>query len=445
MSMRSPRSAAAKGIALAAALLWLAAFPAAHCQSAPDSPAHLQAASRDDGSRFIVLAVTNAPATAMIRAGGTLRAYPAGNAYGVSDAARRTLRALARQYRLQPVAVWPIALLQMQCAVFAIPDEVTREQLLASLQGDRRVALAEPLNTFALQSAAPPARDTAVADPYASVQAGNERMSISAAHHLATGRGIRIALVDTGIDSSHPDLRGRVDVQRNFVDRDAQQFQRDRHGTAIAGVLAANAGNGQGIVGVAPDAQLLALKACWQLQPDRDEARCNSFTLAQALASAVELKAQIINLSLTGPPDPLLAALAEQAMRKGIVIVGPGTATPSFPGGLAQVLSVARSEDHDVAVSTLQAPGRDVLTLAPGGQYGFSSGSSISTAEISGVAALLLSRDSRLDAARLHQLLQDASDSRDTSSGPSRSVNACHAVAQLVAGADCGALTVQVH
>jgi len=438
MALRPPRSAAARALALAVAVLCLVAGPTVRGQSAPDGAARLQSAARDDAARFIVLAVTNEPVTGVVRTGGTLRAYAAGNGYVVSDAARRTLRALARQYHLQPVAAWPIALLQMQCAVFAIPDDVTRAQLLASLQGDHRVALAEPLNTFALQT-------TTAADSYTSVQAGNERMAISAAHHLATGRGIRIALVDTGIDTSHPDLRGRIDVQRNFVDRDAGQFQRDRHGTAIAGVLAANAGSGQGIVGVAPDAQLLALKACWQLQPGRDEARCNSFTLAQALASAVELKAQIINLSLTGPPDPLLAALAEQAMRKGIVIVGPGTATPSFPGGLAQVLSVARSEDHDVAASVLQAPGRDVLTLAPGGQYGFSSGSSISTAEIAGVAALLLSRDSRLDAARLHQLLQDASDSRDTSSGPNRSVNACHAVAQLVAGADCGALTVQVH
>jgi len=331
----------------------------------------------------------------------------------------------------------------MQCAVFAIPEDAVREQLLAQLQNDRRVSLAEPLNTYALQSAPAPAAAPAGTDGYAGVQAGNERMSISAAHRLSTGRGIRIALVDTGIDSNHPDLRGRIEAQRNFVDRDQQQFRRDRHGTAIAGVLAANAGNGKGIVGVAPGAQLLALKACWQLQPNRDEARCNSFTLAQALASAVELRAQIINLSLTGPPDPLLAALAQQAMRKGIVIVGPAAATPSFPGGVPAVLSVARSEDHDVAAGMLQAPGRDVLTLAPGGQYGFSSGTSISTAEISGVAALLLARDARLDATRLQRLLQDASDSRDTSSGPNRSVNACHAVALLVAGADCGALTAR--
>ena len=429
--------------ALGAALLAFVTLPAP--VPAAESSAELLAATRNDDSRFIVVAVANEPVTALVRSGGTPRAYGGGSGYAVSDAARRGLKSLATQYRLQQVSAWPIALLRMHCAVFAIPDGATREQLLAQLQADPRVSLVEPLNTYELQTAAPAGDAQPAADANAGLQAGNERMSINAAHRLATGRGIRIALVDTGLDSTHPDLHGRIGAQRNFVDSDQQQFQRDRHGTAIAGVLAANAGSGKGIVGVAPDSHLLVLKACWQLQQGRDAARCNSFTLAQALASAVDLHAQIINLSLTGPPDPLLSALAQQAMRKGIVIVGPATATPSFPGSMAQVLSVARSEDHNVASGLLQAPGRDVLTLAPGGQYGFSSGSSISTAEISGVAALMLSRDARLDAARLQHLLQDASDSRDTSSGPNRSVNACHAVASLVTGADCGALSAGMH
>ena len=420
--------------ALAAALLCACATPGVQPQVS------LTAASRSDDTRFIVLAVANDPATANARAGGTPRGYGAGSDYVVSDSARRALRTVANQYRLRSVAAWPIALLHMQCAVFAIPVDAKRAELLRQLQQDTRVVLVEPLQSYALQSAVPA---TTTADPYASVQAGNERMSIAAAHRLSTGRGVRIALIDTGLDTSHPDLLGRVQAQRNFVDNDALQFQRDRHGTAVAGVIAANAGNGAGIIGVAPEAQLLALKACWQLQQGRDEARCNSFTLAQALASAVEMKAQIINLSLTGPPDPLLAALADQAIRKGIVIVGPGTLTPSFPGGLTQVLGVARSEDRDVAANLLQAPGRDVLTLAPGGHYDFSSGSSISTGEITGIAALLLARNARLDTNHLYRLLDAASDSRDTTSGPSRAVNACHAVASLVPGANCEAFAAR--
>jgi subtilisin family serine protease len=411
-------------------LLWLVTGPVAHCEPA------LAAATLGDSSRFVVLAVANVPFASAARAGGTPRPYGGGNDYAVSDGARRALRALALQFHLQSVAAWPIALLHLQCAVFAIPAAATRDELLAQLKKDQRVALAEPLNSYTVQSS------TGV-DPYADVQAGNERMSIEAAHRLATGRGVRIALVDTGLDANHPDLRGRIDAQRNFVDTDTAQFQRDRHGTAIAGVMAASAGNGQGIVGVAPEVRLLALKACWQLLPGKDEARCNSFTLAQALASAIELKAQIINLSLSGPADPLLTALAEQAIRRGIIIVGPGSASSSFPGGLAQILGAARSEDRVVVAGVLQAPGHDVLTLAPGGEYGFSSGSSISTAEITGITALLLSRDPHLDTAHLHRLLTETSDSRNTAAGPNRSVNACHAVARLVAGADCAEATAK--
>ena len=423
---------------LAAALVTVLLCACATPGVAPEES--LTAASRSDETRFIVLAVTNDPASANARAGGTPRGYSAGSDYVVSDSARRALRTVANQYHLRSVAAWPIALLHMQCAVFAIPPEATRASLLVQLQQDTRVVLVEPLQAYTLQSAV---QTATTADPYASVQTGNERMSIAAAHRLSTGRGVRIALIDTGLDTSHPDLRGRVLAQRNFVDNDTLQFQRDRHGTAVAGVIAANAGNGAGIVGVAPEAQLLALKACWQLQQGRDEARCNTFTLAQALASAVEMKAQIINLSLTGPPDPLLAALAEQAIRKGIVIVGPGTLTPSFPGGLRQMLGVARSEDRSVAANLLQAPGRDVLTLAPGGHYDFSSGSSISTGEITGITALLLARNARLDTTRLHRLLDAASDSRDTTTGPNRAVNACQAVASLVPGARCEAMAAR--
>jgi subtilisin family serine protease len=395
---------------------------------APDDHAALALAARADASRFIVVAVANEPGQGPVRAGSTPRAYTDGTGYVVSDGARRTMHALADRYHLQPVDAWPISLLRLHCAVFALPAGAARANVLQELQSDGRVALAEPLQDYSVRSTQ--------ADPYAPVQSGNERMDIGAAHRISRGRGVRIALIDTGLASDHPDLRGRIDAQRNFVDSDARRFQLDRHGTAIAGVIAANANNGVGIAGVAPESQLLALKACWQLQEGRDDARCNSFTLAQALASAVELKANIINLSLSGPPDRLLEALAERAMREGIIIVGPDGDGPSFPGSLRNVLGVARSEDQAVGPDVLQAPGREVLTLAPGGRYDFSSGSSIATGEITGVTALLLARDPALGARRLHTLLRDATDTVSTAAGPTRTVNACRALETLTGQQD---------
>ena len=401
-------------------------------------PSDLALSARANASQFIVVAVINDAGPVHAHPGSSARGYSGEEGYAVSEGARRAMRALATQYRLQAVDAWPISMLHLQCAVFALPSGISREALLTQLQADKRVALAEPLHDYAV-------RTTAV-DPYAAVQAGNERMEIGPAHRMSRGKGVRIALIDTGLASDHPDLQGRVDVQRNFVDDDAQRFQLDRHGTAIAGVIAANADNGVGIVGVAPEARLLALKACWQLQDGHDEARCNSFTLAKALASAMELRAKIINLSLTGPPDLLLEALAIAAMRAGIIVVGPSSDTPSFPGSLSNVLGVARSEDLNVPAGVLQAPGREVLTLAPGGHYDFASGSSISTGEITGIAALLLARQSGLDSTRIRALLSDATDTVVSSAGPARAVNACRALASLIGvnpigASECRAIT----
>jgi subtilisin family serine protease len=121
---------------------------------------------------------------------------------------------------------------------------------------------------------------------------------------------VTVAIIDTGVDVGHPDLDRHTISQRNFVNTDSREFKLDRHGTEVAGVIGAVADNGVGIVGIAPDARLLALKACWQPSAGASRAVCNSFTLAQALEATIVAHADIVNLSLAGPPDPLLARLA---------------------------------------------------------------------------------------------------------------------------------------
>ena len=119
-------------------------------------------------------------------------------------------------------------------------------------------------------------------------------------------------------------------VERGPIDIRAALGQcPNRHGTQVAGLIAAAANNGIGIVGVAPDVKLLAYKACWQTSAT-SAGRCNSFTLAQALADAMAARAQIINLSLVGPSDPLLAALIEKATESGLIVVGAVSADPRF-------------------------------------------------------------------------------------------------------------------
>ena len=88
------------------------------------------------------------------------------------------------------------------------------------------------------------------------------------------------------------------------------------------------------------EAQLEVFAACWQLAPDNDAAACNTFTLAQALAAAIASGAPLVNLSIAGPRDPLLTALIEHGLKKGITFVGaiPGP-EPGFPTGIAGVIS----------------------------------------------------------------------------------------------------------
>ena len=263
-------------------------------------------------------------------------------------------------------------------------------------------------------------------------------MGLRAAHRLAQGDGVRVAVIDTGLDGGHPDLAGRVESEFDFVDSARRDFRLDRHGTAVAGVIAARPNAGAGTIGIAPRARLLALKACWQIAAGRDDARCNSYTLAQALEKAIQLHVQVINLSLTGPADPLLSALVERATSQGIIVVGPGGSNVGLPGfpGSERAVTVVRTEAGPAPDRMLRAPGLDVLTLAPGARYSIASGDSIATAAISGVTALLLSVRRGLRSDQVQQLLQDATDRIESGTAQRQVVNACRALAAL-GGQNC--------
>ncbi|MFL6728825.1 MAG: S8 family peptidase, partial [Sphingomicrobium sp.] len=124
-------------------------------------------------------------------------------------------------------------------------------------------------------------------------------------HELATGRGVKVAVIDSGIEARHPDLAGQLTVNRNFIAGRAPAFE--QHGTGVAGIIAAKADNHIGIAGVAPGARLLGLRACWQASSIRTV--CDSFSLVKALYFAVGQKAEVINMSLSGPDDRLLTEL----------------------------------------------------------------------------------------------------------------------------------------
>lgn len=338
---------------------------------------------------YLVVTLARAPRAIEAEVGSTPRGAEAIVAYGANSRNRRLISGLSRDYGLRAVAAWPIEPLHVDCVVFATGG-TDAEVLIARLRRDRRVRLVEPLAEFHTS-------DTGSSKPsgsYRPLQRNLDELGLSGADPPATGRGVRVAVIDTGVSYDHPDLRDAVVAHQDLVGEGDKAFRRDLHGTEVAGVIGARGFGATGVSGVAPRAELVALKACWQ-RPGKVHAVCNTFSLAKAIVAAVDLRARIINLSLTGPADPLLAELLGWAEARGIVVVGPVAADGArdgFPAGVAGVVAVDRSESPDRRGDVIYAPGEDILTLTPGGHYDFASGSSLAAAEVSGIAALLIQR-----------------------------------------------------
>jgi hypothetical protein len=389
------------------------------------TPVETMASAQQD--RLIVITVADDVRVLQGRAGSTPRGYDGLQRYETSSAARATMKAIAGEYHLTQLAEWPIPLLKVHCAVFEIPEDSTQAMMLQMLRAEPRVRLAEPMGVFETRS-------ETYNDPYVGLQSGFRQLDVADAHGLSRGDGVRVAVIDTGVDVDHPDLRKKIVATRDLVGGTVDQFRSDRHGTEVTGVIAALANNHVGIVGVAPGVKLIALKACWQLEEGTDNARCNSFTLAKAISAAIDLKSQVVNLSLGGPSDRLLSELVETGIQRGIVFVGAASGAGSgFPQDVPGVLAVSASES---GVSTqprlLHAPGREILTLLPKDHYDFASGSSLAVAHVTGTVALMLAHHPGLDSARIFDLLdRTSSPLLATGSSGSRSINACAALASI--------------
>ncbi len=356
-----------------------------------------------------------------------------------------TTRQLARAYDLSVVKGFPLSSIDVHCVVFEVEAGRSVEEVLEALSahpGVRLVQRNQPFRGLATSEAAPDA------DPYAEFQHGMRAVRADRVHGWSRGRGVRVALVDTGVDREHPDLRERVLESRNFVQGGDESFTRDAHGTAVAGVIAAGADNGVGIFGVAPESQLIVAKACWQAREPGAPARCSSWTLARAIDYAIAAKARVLNLSLTGPPDPLVTRVLASARDRGLLIVAAADAdepAPGFPASLDYAIAVVASDAEGRVpeprwrqASTLAAPGEEILTTAPDRRYAFHSGASLSTAYVAGAAALLLEQEPALTAHQLRELLRrSARPGSGAAAGGIGLLDVCAATRELSAGERC--------
>lgn len=302
---------------------------------------------------------------------------------GVGAQARQRLaRALAQLHGLDLEDEWPMPLAGVDCYVMRLPvaDARTPEDVARVLAQDERVAWAQAMHLYRAQAQH--------RDPLYAAQPAAQQWQLGELHELATGRGVRVAVIDSSIDAAHPDLAGQLLLNENHVD--ARPLPAESHGTAVAGIIAARADNGLGIVGIAPRAQLLGLRACWQASAA--DTLCTSLSLAKALHAAVLHGAHIINMSLSGPADRLLGVLVDQALARGMAVVAAqGTGPANFPANHPGVLAV--SDAPPLPPGGLLAPGRDVPSTAPAGAWALVTGSSFAAAHVAGLLALLRELD----------------------------------------------------
>jgi hypothetical protein len=331
--------------------------------------------------------------------------HPGGNyadSYGDgagATARRRVAQKIADAHGLTLVTSWPIPVAGVDCFVMTVPSGQSPEQVAQALARDPDVAGAEPMHVYRAQaSTAPPertGRETPAADPTHNdplyrAQPAAQEWRLAELHTVATGRNVKVAVIDSMVDASQPDLAGQIQTVQDFV-LDHPRIP-EQHGTGVAGIIAAVADNHVGIAGVAPNARLMALRACWQ--EGSSGAVCDTLSLAKALYYAIAHNAQVINLSLSGPPDALLGKLIDTAVARGAVVVGaldPQAADGGFPASHAGVVAVSDDPATPIA-GALVAPGRETPTTQPGARFAFVSGSSYAAAHVSGLYALMRER-----------------------------------------------------
>lgn len=394
------------------------------------SPPAAPSAHSESQHPRVVVTFANEPRQSPGPAGTTGRRYT-GDGYLLAQSAHRQAKRVATRYSLREVASWPIKTLAVHCVVYEIPDDRSVSTVLAALSKDSSVTLAEPLAEFhTLTDSKQPT--AAYNDPLYDLQTSLIALDIADAHTRSQGAGVRIGLIDTGVDTKHPDLHGRIIRTQSFVDSHATSAGAYRHGTAMAGLIVAVANNHIGIVGIAPLAQVEVFEACWQLTPDSDAAVCNTFTLAKALAAALDSGLSLVNLSIAGPADPLLSALVEAAVKRGVTFVGAAAdRADAFPTSIPGVITV-QGLDHAFNSDALSMPATHILTLRPDGQYDFESGTSVAAAELTGVIALLISStDSHLTTNAIVALLKETSDAPSSTSTTPSSINVNAALAKL--------------
>jgi subtilase family protein len=238
-----------------------------------------------------------------------------------------------------------------------------------------------------------------------------EKLRLGDIHRRMKATNVPIAVIDSQIDINHPDLAGAVIDQYNATGTDEKPHP---HGTGMAGAIASH----RRLVGVAPGARLLAIRP---FSTNASTAESTSFNILKGLDYAINNSVRIVNMSFAGPRDPELERAIKTAYDKGIVLIaaagnaGPKS-PPLYPAADKNVIAVTATDIDDKLFSganrgnhiAVAAPGVDILVPAPAGTYQLTTGTSVATAHVSGLVALMIERNPRLTPADVRRILMQS-------------------------------------
>jgi subtilisin family serine protease len=310
-----------------------------------------------------------------------------------ADKTPQQIADLAQRFGLTIVAQQTIDVLRRTVYTFRIDNGQSVDQVIRQIDGAGLNAAAQPNYTYNLTDDQGGAEALDFGDP---AQYIVKKLQLDAVHRITEGNDVVVALIDSQVDIKQPDLAGRI--VGTYDAGCGANAAPDAHGTGMAGAIASHSG----LLGVAPDAKIMAICAFG----GSGTPEATSAKVIRGLDYAIQHGAKIINMSFAGPSDPALAQELQIAREKGILVIaaagnaGPNS-PPLYPGADPNVLAVTATDMHDHLFSganqgsyvAVAAPGVNILVPAPNGGVQFTTGTSVATANVSGVAALLIAEE----------------------------------------------------
>jgi hypothetical protein len=309
-----------------------------------------------------------------------------------------TVARILRDHRLTEAEVADISLLGTSIRLWRFPDRRSVASVVRELASEPSLKRIQPNYVYELQQEPAGGPSTpATPAPTPPQQYSLAKLHVDAGDDMVVSDPIRIAVIDTAVDDTHPDLVGAVEARFDAIGSAGPPRSRD-HGTAMAGAIAARGR----VRGVAPSVRILSARA---FDSEGGKSLGSTLSILKGIDWAAAERARVVNMSFAGPLDPTLHDILAAVFDKGVLLVGAAgnagpRSPPLYPGADEKVLAVTATDADDKLYAranvgsyvAVAAPGVDVLLPTPHGGYAFETGTSVSAALVSGVAALLLER-----------------------------------------------------